>query len=70
MTNTFPIGSLVINFGTIAEVIENDPMRGLLLREVSTLTHKGCGKWYADPSLCEQYGKGRTAHKDGLVIFD
>ena len=73
MTNTstfaFPVGSLVINFGFICEVLENDPLRGLLVKEVSTLTHKGGSKWYADPAKCEAYGQSRTAHVDGLVVF-
>lgn len=68
--NAFPIGSLVINFGVIAEVLDVDPLRGLLLKEVSTLTHKGCGKWYANPDKCEAYGRSRTAHANGLVVFD
>lgn len=69
MANTFSIGSFVINFGVIAEIIAVDPLRGLLLKEVSTPTHKGCGKWYADPAKCEPYA-GRTAYKPGLVVFD
>ena len=73
MTNTsanvFPIGSLVINFGIICEVIENDPLRGLLVKEVSILTHRGGSKWYANPAMCEAYGESRMAHTDGLVVF-
>lgn len=69
MANTFSIGSFVINFGVIAEIIAVDPLRGLLLKEVSTLTHKGCGQWYADPAKCEPYAE-RTAYKTGLVVFD
>lgn len=68
-SNLFPIGSLVENFGLIAEVLENDPLRGLLVKEVSTINHTGCGKWYADPALCKPYGS-RTRHMDGLVVFD
>lgn len=66
----FSIGSLVTNFGVIAEVLDIDPLRGVLLREVSTLSHQGCGKWYADPRKCEPYGSTRSAHADGLVVFD
>lgn len=68
--STFTIGSLVTNFGVIAEVLENDPLRGVLLKEVSTLTHQGCGMWYADPAKCEPYGSHRYAYADGLVVFD
>lgn len=70
MTNNFSIGSIVINFGVIAEVLAVDPIRGLLLKEVSTLTHKGCGKWYANPKLCKPYEAQRTSHVNGLVVFD
>ena len=69
MTNLI-IGQQVINFGVIAEVLDIDPLRGVLLKEVSTLTHRGCGKWYADPKFCEPYVSERTAHADGLVVFD
>ena len=69
-TKTFPVGSLVINFGLIAEVLEVDPLRGLLVKEVSTIGHIGCGKWYANPDMCEPYGSYRTTYADGLVVFD
>lgn len=70
MTNNFSIGSIVINFGVIAEVLAVDPIRGLLLKEVSTLTHKGCGKWYANPDLCQPYNEQVTSQNTGLVVFD
>lgn len=72
MTNnyTFSIGNIVINFGVIAEVLAVDPIRGLLLKEVSTLTHKGCGKWYANPDLCKPYEAQVESNINGLVIFD
>ena len=68
--STFSIGSLVINFGMIAEVLAVDPNRGLLLKEVSTLTHKGCGKWYANQNLCQPYEAQRTSNVTGLIVFD
>ncbi len=70
MTNNFSIGSIVINFGVIAEVLSIDPIRGLLLQEVSTLTHKGCGKWYANPDLCQPYKAQVKSNINGLVVFD
>lgn len=68
MTN-FTIGSLVTNFGVIAEILEIDPLRGILLREVSTLANRSCGKWYANPEYCEPYGKQYTVRQDGLVAI-
>jgi hypothetical protein len=66
---SFKIGSLVVNFGAIAEVLEIREDGFLVVREVSTLTHHSCGKWVANPALCEPYGEPACRHKDGFVVF-
>lgn len=68
MTN-FKIGSLVTNFGHIAEVVSIEENGDLIVKEVSTLDHRGCGKWRANPALCQPYGEQSLKHKDGFVIF-
>ena len=40
---SFKIGSLVTNFGHIAEVVSIEENGDLIVKEVSTLTHRGCG---------------------------
>ena len=65
----FKVGSFVINFGHIAEVVSIEENGDLIVKEVSTLDHRGCGKWRANPALCEPYGAQNLRHKDGLVVF-
>lgn len=47
--SSFAVGDRVINFGVVAEVVEVDVERGLLLREAA---HPRRGKWHADPMKC------------------
>jgi len=66
---TFTIGQQVINFGVHATVVGFHPVTGdLILKEDSTLTHKGCGKWLADPAKCEP-ASAPVMHRDGLVAI-
>ena len=66
---SFKIGSLITNFGMIAEVLEILEDGSLIVKEVSTLDHTGCGKWRANPAFCEPYGEQTLRHKDGFVTF-
>lgn len=71
MAHTFHIGQFVTNFGLLAEVVGFHPVTGyLILKEVSTLSHKDCGRWLADPERCEAApGTEMPRHKDGLVAL-
>ena len=67
--NNFKIGSLVTNFGMIAEVLEIKENGDLILKEVSTFSRRGCGKWRANPALCKPYGEQMLRYKDGFITF-
>ena len=66
---SFKIGSLVTNFGHVAEVVSIEENGDLIVKEVSTLAHRGCGMWRADPARCKPYGEQALRHKDGFVVF-
>lgn len=49
LLNQFAVGDRVTNFGHAGDVVEVDPIRGLLLRDPA---RPRAGKWHADPAKC------------------